>query len=324
MSESLDDLWTSDSAASAAIAAGTTPDAPGRPTVPDAPAEPQDSAAEEDAATATAPVEPVAETPQEPKKGNPRKDPRARVEQATAQAAQAREEARRERDERERLAARAQQLEAELAALKTPKAEPAPAAKPAGDTFPKFAQWIEEHPEQDFDSYLEARDEFRERKLTSSWQAQREADVAEARYHAALRSGASKYEDFAQVVSSNPPVSSVMAAAIKGSEQAADIVYWLGSHPDQCFQLAQESVNDASPDAARWMRKFLEAQVSASAAAPVPDSAPQARPSSALPPVNRVGGTASATPADPDDLPFGPDYIRAENAREKAKAGRRW
>ena len=272
-----------------------------------------------------APVEAVAapsETPEKPKVGKPRNDPRARVEQATQQAAAAKEEARVAREETARYRAELEQATHRAA---QPQSPTPPLVAPT--KFPSFETWSEGNADATYDDYVDARADARAEAKIATWRAEqesaRELDVLQSR----MDEGARKYPDIQRVVQeNNPPITPVMFKAMKASGQTADIVYWLATHPDQCTQLAARTnwpESAVSADAAEVMRLYLESQV-AHGAALSPDSAPQARPSAALPPVNRVGGTATATPVDPDDVPFGPDFIRIENARERKKQEGRW
>lgn len=312
----MDDAWTSDSERQAESGQALTSDPVTSGTV---------VGLDDDDTAPVAASEPVSTeptTPEPPKRRNPRNDPRARVEQATAQAAAAKEEARIERERAARLEAELQQARA---ARSSAPVDVAPAPPPAAQNgkFPTFDVWAESHPGADYDDYVDARADARAEAKIAAFQqamaAEQEALVIQARFEEGLK----KYPDLPQIVqaSNNPPLSAVMHEAIRTSEAGPDLVYWLATHPDQCRQLAEES-RDEPVGAVRTMRRYLETL--AQAAAITPDSAPQARPSAALPPVNRVGGTATATPVDPDDLPFGPDYIRAENARDRKRQERRW
>lgn len=306
-----DDLWTSES---------STPQSSGEPSTSDVSAAPTPEPAA--AVTDPAPADAQPSEPAQPKP-NPRKNPQARVEQATAQAAAARAEL-------QRAQARIQELEAATARQPQPAARetaPQPEAKtPTDGRFPKFAEWIEQHPDRDLDDYLEAREEHTLTQAQTRWQTQYQQTMREQRFAERMKELTAAHPDLPQILAQyDPVVSPLMTEAIKDSERGADIVHWLATHPDQCLQLAEDS-KETPAAAAPLMRRYLESQLTAQAAATAsPDSAPKARPSSALPPVNRVGGTTNATPLEPDDLDFGPEFIRKGNeADRKRKELSRW
>lgn len=285
-----------------------------------APDEPETPAVTEPAEPAT-PEQTAAERDEAGKfkakgSGKPRNDPQARVQQATAKEAAAKEEARKHQE-------RADRLERELADARRaqPQAQPAqPQARPQAKPDDGKPTWgaFEAKIGSDYQTWGEAQDAY--------FEAQHAYRDDQGEWKAALgeieRARATDPE-FDRLLKNELPCSAVMGRAIRDSKQRLDIMRYLGTHPEMCAQLAQES-DRASLDAAPVMRRYLEAQVMAGAAAR-PDSAPAVRPSTANPPINRVGGTATATPLDPDELPFGPDYIRAENARErKRQEASRW
>lgn len=235
------------------------------------------------------------------------------MQQATAKEAAAKEEARKERERADRL--ERELLDARKPATTARPADPAPAAR-AANAPPALKSFVEqigttyESWEEANEAWADARDAWKDE--------QREWKVA---FDDIDRAKATDPE-FARAIS-NLPCSPVMGQAIRDSKNRLDILRYLGTHPEECIQLAQESAR-TSLDAASVVRRHLETLVTASAVAK-PDSASVVRPSTAKPPVNRVGGTASATPVDPEDLEFGPEYIRAENARErKRQEAARW
>ncbi len=237
--------------------------------------------------------------------GKPRNDPRARVEAATRKEAIAKEEAKLAREE-------AGRLRAELDRLR----QPAPAAQdppvPDADRF-----WQ--------DPLTVARQlAAEEAQRVYQEQQQRQAYVqAHQTYAQRATAFEAQHPDFQEVVAQAPHVPGIILQAVLQSDLGPQIAYDLGSHPEVAAQLAQEFAR-LPADAVPLVRRVLEARLTATAAAR-PDSASPVRPSAAKPPISRVGGTASITPADPEDLEFGPEYIRRENAREKkAREAGRW
>lgn len=306
------DLWTSDSQREAART-GREPAATDEATVP-APVvadEPEPAVAEEETPTEPAPL-PRDAAGQFQKRGKPRSDPQARVEAATRKEAQAKEEARQARAEVERLRAEVERHTAEAARLRQPVAAP-PAE---GADLERFWQ----------DPLSVAR-ELARREAADLYAAQQQAQLERAElasYAQQVTELKQEHPDFDDVVKQAPDVPGVILLAVRQSQMGARIAYDLGTHPEDTAQLARECAA-LSIDAVPMVRRLLEARVTATAGAR-PDSASSAvRPSAAAPPVNRVGGTASRTPVESEDLEFGPEYIRRENAREKkAREAGRW
>jgi hypothetical protein len=271
-----------------------------------------------------------------PKSAKPRDNPFERVKQATGEAAAARAEAEAAKREAAEWRAKAEAREAERAKAEPVKAEPA--AEPSDD-MPSIDDVGSTY--KDWNAYQRALAEWQTAQIEQKWQA-REAKAAEARE---LESWQRKAADAHEAVPNWTALSeaadnAVIAAgfrlpdgraqwptnlfkAVMGSDRMADLVQFLGSHPEECTQWAQDCAS-TPPPAATVVRRLLERQLSSAAAGP--DSARSARPSTAKPPVNRVGSSASATPLDPDDMDFGPEYIQAENARERKRreARRAW
>jgi hypothetical protein len=248
-----------------------------------------------------------------PRSGKPRNDPQARVQQATAKEAAAKEDARLAREEAASLRARIEAIERSQRPAE--RQEPAPQQpQPQNGRFPGFDAWAAANPGKDYDDYTDARADYRYAVL----EQQRQQQFVVHNYHQQLEAAKASDPVLVQALANDPPVSPLMERAILSSPKSIDIVRYLGTHPEDCAQLAQES-SQTSFDAVPVMRRHLETLVTAGAVAARPDAASAVKPSTANPPIHRVGGTASATPVDPDDLPFGPDYIRAENAKEKKR-----
>jgi hypothetical protein len=273
-------------------------------------------------------------------KGKPRSDPQARVEQATAKEAAAKADAQKARDEAEQLRARLSTLERQSRDGHSdyrPSVQPTPAPT----TFPAFDKWLEAHPHQDWDTYNDEKIAFRAeqiaRQQVEQWAQQQSLQTQVQRHQQRVAEGAAKFPDYQEVIDRANPVvfagltarglnqfPAILEAAVVQSERPADIIRDLALHPEDAIQLAVE-VKDYPVSAAPMLRRLLEARLTATAAARPSDSAPVAQPSAAKPPINRVGGSASATPVDPEDLDFGPDYIRLENERERKRAAMgRW
>lgn len=321
------DLWTSDSERGLSQSDSATPTPPVEIDEPDQP----------DPPIAASPEPPTPDQARNDQgqfaKGQKKRDnPISRMKDATAKEAAAKEEARLAREE-------ATRLRAELDAARrpaSPQVEPARHADPPKPWQPKpfvdFDTWLEKHPDAaPASAYEQYSRELAQDVWDQNWQ-RTQAQQQEQSRHQAHRSRVETFRaahpDYDAVINGSAgqlTTSAAMQEAILGSDRSADLVYWLATHPDQCTQLAGESAHADPAQAALWMRRYLESQLT-TGAANQPETASVVRPSAARPPVSRVGGTATLPPVDPDDLPFGPDYIKAENAREREaqKAGTRW
>ena len=273
----------------------------------------------------------------QPKEKKPRNDPQARVQQATAKEAAAKEDARIAREEARQAREEAAAIRARIEALETsrsmPRAEQAPPA-PTSAAFPDFGSWAEKNPDKSYEDYVDARTDAKLAAFQQTAAQQQREATRMAAHGARMQAAAAAEPDFlasmpqwdealAAVGIHNRPgglkLPPVIESAILDSVKGPQIMRWLGTHPQDALQLVREA-SSVSLDAVPVMRRYLETAVGA---VPSPDSASTVRPSAAKPPINRVGGTASATPVDPDDLEFGPEYMRVNNERAK-KAGGRW
>jgi len=259
-------------------------------------------------AEAPLPLEPPAD-PEAPARRRddtlPRHDPITRMKQAIAQKAQA-----------ERRAA---QLEAELQRLRQP-AVTSPvtplgySAPPNGE--PQFEQFADAP--DPYTAYVQAWARWdRAQGLAEArqqWDAEQAAKVQATAFEQRLSEGRKDYPDYDQVLTEADTlglqVSAVMQLAIAESPKAADLVYYLATHPEECTQLAEESQHTPVA-AAAVMRRLLESQLGPRAA-PRNGAGPAAVPkmSTAKPPVQPVG----SSPVMGDDPP-GDTVSAAEHAR---------
>ena len=311
------------------------------------------SATAEQLAELSAPAEPApAETPPgvesspeaatdapEPKltpfrKGNsPSKDSAARMLQATAKAA----EERRLREAAEKRAAdlEARLREREAAPPPAPAPQTPPPAAPApvqGAKFPAYDVWLETHPDGSWDDWQDEKIDWRaEQKLTAAEQQREAARARDAEQkildaHAArMATVTTKYPDFQAVRDQadaalaaagihNFPDALVRAVVL--SDRSDDLIYFLGTHPEEAIQLARDAA--AVPvSVAPMLQRLLESRLAARPA-PATGSGAPAR-SQAKPPVNPVGGAATIAPAAVEDLDFGPEYVRRMNKRDQER-----
>jgi hypothetical protein len=234
----------------------------------------------------------------------PRHSPIARMNQALAQKAEADR--------------RAAALEAELARYRQPVTTPVTPSPPppAADGEPQFEAFADQP--DPYTAYVQAWARWDNRRQIAETIAQYEqATAAKAREQAftsALSKGRTAYPDFDQRLTEADTlglqVSAVMREAIADSPKAADLVYFLATHPEECTQLALES--ETTPVAAATvMRRYLESQVGSRAVSPSGNGA-AARPaaSTAKPPIQPVG----SSPVVSDDPP-GESASAAEHAR---------
>lgn len=253
------------------------------------------------------------------KKANPRKDPHARVKDATADAA-------RERTAREAAEAKAAAFEREIQALKTtpaPKAAvPATRQKPSvedigsGLKYATYEDYVEDLADWRFEQREATRAAEAAAKAEADSQTRQQAAVAE-RVTQIWARGAAAYPDFKAAIdgaAATPQFSPMHRLAVLKHPQAEAILYAMAKDPDLARRVA--ALDDP------YDVGVLFATLTPPAAVARPDSAPTVRPSSAKPPINRVGGAANATATPPEDLEFGPDYIRTMNQQQKERTGR--
>jgi hypothetical protein len=253
--------------------------------------------------------------------GKPRNDPQARVQQATAKEAAAKEDARLAREEAASLKTRLEALErAQRPAERAePASQPSSRGQSATNEFPEFEDWVAAHPE--IPANPRAWTIYNDQRTRWNWgvyQAELQQQQVIQNYQQQIETAKQSDPVLVQALANDPPVSPLMERAILASPNSIDIVRYLGTHPEDCAQLARET-SSLSLDAVPVMRRHLETLVASGAVANRPDAAQSVKPSTANPPIHRVGGTASATPVDPDEMDFSPEYIRIENAKEKKR-----
>lgn len=322
------DPWTSQSADPAGA-----PDAPvvAEPVTPQPETEPAATAAETDAQAEQRARDEKGQFTSEADKAtkpNRRKNPYEAVKEATG-------ETLRERTAREAAERKAAELEREIAQLKAkpaePQATPKADAPKAGRARPKLDDFADQP--DPFDAYMEAVSDWKaEQRIQSELDArisqhfeQRQAGERLYQHVQSIREkGRAVYKDFdtaIQAVSDIQFPNDTLMAIVQmdGSEH---IQYALATNRELAQRIAGWDISTL--DKQIKLGAELAKLVPSSVVAATPDSTPPTRSSTAKPPINRVGGTASAVPVDPDDLDFGPEFIRAENERDKKRreAGR--
>jgi len=273
----------------------------------------------------TPPAEPAPapETPQRRRDDTtPRHNPILRMNQALAQKAEA-----------ERRAAA---LEAELARYRQSTPRPtlshdplaAPVRAEMGATNghaaePQFEQFAGEP--DPYTAYVQAWARWdNRRQIAETIAAYEQAQTQKARqaqFEARLADGRKGIPDFDQRLTEADTlglqVSAVMREAIAESPHAADLVYYLATHPEECTQLALET-ETTPPAAASVMRRLLESHLAPRAAASNgAGTAVRAPVSTAKPPVTPVGSSPVVSDDPPGDTASAAEHARYWNRRLK-------
>jgi hypothetical protein len=276
------------------------------PAEPDTPETPEQAEPEK--------PEPVAAKP--PK---PRDDMHARL----SQEVQRRKALEQERDElKQRLESGARQPE-------TPKPA-AQSGKPSWKTFEEqigatFETWADAQ-----DAYIDAREAWGDEQRSKKDQEREHHSTVDRLIttHAEREQTATEthpdYWEVAQAgedarVAAGAPFPDMLANAIRSRPNSIDVVYWLGSHPDEFVQLAWDT-NDLPVAAAsqRIVQRLLDACVGAGVR---PGAALRPPLSNAKPPIKPVGASLVTAPeVESDDEPFEKHFHR-ENAKDR-KAGK--
>ncbi len=271
------------------------------------------------------------------KGAKPRDDAFARMKQATDKLAEAnrlREAAETKlRDVEARYAQQQQQTRPPAPAVATSDAPKAGAPK-----FPTYDAWLVDHPEASWDEWNDEKIDFiAERKLEArdrtqqEQRQQREAAEIDIAHNVRVAGLTTKYPDYdtarqaadlAFVQAGITELPDALVRAVKTSDKSDELMYFLATHPQEAIQLARESA-DSPVTVAPTLRRYLESLLSAGAAQSTTGSASPSR-SSAKPPVNPVGGHASATPVPIDDLEFSAEYVRKQNKRDQEQGRRIW
>lgn len=272
-----------------------------------------------EAATAPEPSALPLETPPAEPVEKPRHDPVARMKQALAQKAEA-----------ERRAAA---LEEELSRLRQPVRPPStlppyqPAASVAGE--PQFEQFANEA--DPYTTYMQAWARWDHARQIDErfarYQAEQAAKAQQQTFEQRIQEGAQRFPDWQDALTSADTlglqVSEVMKAAITSSPKAPDIVHFLATHPEECIQLAEESIQTPVA-AATVMRRLLESHLMTAPAAPANGTGTASRPlvSSAKPPVKPVGSSPVVGEAPPGDDATAAEHARYWNRKLKVPGSR--
>src|SRR5262245_21886841 len=217
--------------------------------------------------------------------------------------------------------ARLQAAETRLAELQAP-AQPAQMPQFDGNG-PVLDQYLAVG--KTYEDWIDARIEFRaqkiadtriaaERQQAGQRQAQQTLEARMATFPERAKAVREQHADFDTVVAENADVSlsPVMQHVCMESERGAEIMYWLGTHPDDANALGELSMQ-YPPQAYPLMERHLTSLL---ADARVPSSGASAvAPGSAAPaPITPLGGGSTAALSKPlDQLPLG-EYVKRRNA----------
>ena len=197
--------------------------------------------------------------------------------------------------------------------VQQPEHKPSPDGGTRQDDDPKPRQ----DQFQNYDDYVEALGAWSGRKGYAAEQAKQEKKGREQRAEQARQSfetgvdqirrqGMAKFEDFEEVaMNESVPITDHMLSGLIGSDVAADVLHYLGKHPEEAKQIATMNPWAQARAMGRLESKLSEAPKPAASQAPAP--------------VKPVGSTQSTEP-DPHKLE-GDEYAKYRRER-KAKFGR--
>ncbi len=267
---------------------------------------------------------------EEPKSGDPRRSHQAKINLAIAGQREA-----------ER---RADALAAELSALRVlpkpiapPTAEGPEAPSKGTPKYVALIKSIEADPDcpqiEDFTdagftdpyaAYNAARSAFITERVNDQADKARAATQAQNQERELLtnidHSGREKYSDWDALYSSEAATKMVLTPSVlqelyADPDSSADLIHHVLSHPDDLAALA--AVPDDPIAAARTVAR-LSAGLSAAPSGPATPAKPQTKAKPLIKPVS--ASPVAPESADPEDLPFGPKYIQAMNAKERKAA----
>ena len=227
-----------------------------------------------------------------------------RINRVTFEREDARRETARLREELEQLRQQTAAPRAEAPALE-PVTAPSADGKPRLEDFPDYETWVEA-----------VADWKVERRLNERFVAAQQA-AAHQTFAQRAASFAASTPDYGDVIAraASLPLSAAMQEALLASEHGPALAYFLATHPEDAVSLANETAR-LGAEAAPMVRRLLETTMNASRAAVSGPAAGGHRPT-VPPPIKPVGATPVVSDSSPDDLEFGPEYVRRMNERER-------
>jgi len=197
---------------------------------------------------------------------------------------------------------------------------------PGNISYTQYAEALskDDGPQLDqFESYelwVDARAEWKANITWQRIQAEQREQHALYSHTERIQSFAAKTPDYFDTIAAAArlPVAKVMEAAIIQSDRGPELAYFLATHPEEAIRLAQEHVKRPLSDAP-FVRELLESKLTSQAASSGPASGVSRSP--VFRPIKPVGATPVTAETSPDDLEFGPEYVRRMNERDR-KRGR--
>jgi hypothetical protein len=316
----------------------------------------QDATAE-DAATEEREAKTDKPATDEQKKGKSASERNAELRARIAAETRAYHDARRAREFEQQEILRLRQEKEQLQRQSKPAEKP-PAAKPTWAKYEEagksYEEFLDDRAEYDRQQTIAlTRQEIEQRERTSYERARAAEQQSAIDQHAQahdkrINDAAQKHEDFFEVVQKNLsdiPDNPFLVDVIQHHEQGAEILYHLAHNPDEARVLSTLKMSQPVGDAiclsdtpvellshfAQYPQELDRLNHMHPATALVAlgelkarivtakDGSVTTEISNAKPPIKPVGGGRSSTQKNPDDLPFGPEWIRRENQREREK-----
>lgn len=259
---------------------------------------------------------------------------RDKVQERIDKSVAAQRSAERERDaERQKVTSyeqRIQQLEARVSQVSQPSAAPAQTQQTIAQATPEAkADAIAELPSLDKYESIEAwqkdvaaqirkqaMEDFRAEQRQSEYQrAESERLKAVQSRIETFKAEHSDYDSLVNnvIVPPNAPAHDVLFAHLQYSEMGPQLAYELAQNPDELHRIVSLPPGPAVAALGR-----LEAKIeSRSTSAPTTAQTPKLVVSNAKPPIKPLGSSPSVADDAPDEIPFGPAYVQAMNARER-------
>ena len=192
---------------------------------------------------------------------------------------------------------------------------PPPPPQPQGETFPAFDAWSTAFPNATYEDYIDARADYRAESRIQAFQqetaAQQRAREAEHKTLTLRDKGKSVYNDWDDVFTGlQLEVPQPVWHTILTDPDGHRLAYELATHPETVYQMA-----GMDPLQIGVALGTLKARWAGAPAAPPAPS----RPASAPPPITPLGSSPTQPVSSPDDLDFGPEYVRRMNEAERKR-----
>lgn len=260
-----------------------------------------------------------------------------------------------EQSEIVRLRAEREQLQRQS---KPAEDKPAAAVKPTWAKYEEdgksYEEFLDDRAEYDRRQTIELTRKEIETRERAAWERAQQARHHSTVEHYAqqhekrINEAAQKHEDFFEVVNKNLsdiPDNPFLVDVIQHHTQGAEILYHLAQNPDEARVLSTLEMSRPVGDAIRMSDAPVEllmhfaqypqeldrlnrmhpatalvalGEIKAQFKA-AKDGSATTEISNAKPPIKPVGGGRSSAQKNPDDLPFGPEWIRQENKRDREK-----